>query len=107
MRSIRDFLVGGFHRLTASPCAWIFRHLVVPRIGPPSELENSAGPAFSQKVGGVFLLVTLVAVILRAIAVVYAALAIALVMALLNAGIGLCLGCELYLVLQRTRSTAS
>ena len=97
------FLIGGFYRLPASPYSWLYRHLVAPRIGPPTELESSAGPAFSQQVGGAFLFVTLVAVLLGATAVVYAALALALVMALLNAGIGLCLGCELYLLLQRAK----
>jgi hypothetical protein len=99
------FVVGGFYRLTASPYALLYARSVRPRIGPPPELEDSAGPVFSQVLGTLFLVAALVALVAGATVVAYIALALALVAALLNASIGLCLGCELYLVLQRLQTS--
>lgn len=99
------FAIGGFHRLTASPYAWLYARSVRPRIGPPSELEDAAGPVFSQVVGTVFLAAALAALVVGATVLAYVTLALALVAALLNASIGLCLGCEMYLVLQRLQTS--
>lgn len=99
------FALGGFHRLTASPYARIFARAVRPRIGPPTELEDAAPAAFSQVVGTVFLTVALVALLAGATHVAYAAVSLALLAAFLNAAVGLCLGCELYLALQRLQTS--
>jgi small-conductance mechanosensitive channel len=99
------FAVGGFYRLTASPYARLYVRSIRPRIGPPRTLEDSAPPAFSQVVGTVFLAAALVALVLGATAVTYVALSLALLAALLNAAAGLCLGCELYLALQRLQTS--
>ncbi|PJI95095.1 DUF4395 family protein [Luteimicrobium subarcticum] len=81
----------------------LFRRLVRPRLAPPEELEDPRPPRFAQVVG---LVVTGVGVVLGfagvAVAVAVAA-AVALVAALLNAVFGLCLGCELYVLLRRVR----
>lgn len=69
---------------------------------PPLELEPAAPARFAQVVGLVF---TLLGVLLLAVGATTPALiatAAALSAALLNAAFGLCLGCELYLVLKRT-----
>lgn len=99
------FAVGGFYRLTASPYARIYAKVVRPRIGPPGELEDSAAPAFSQIVGTVFAILTLASLLAGFTTVAYLALSFALLAALLNASVGLCLGCELYLVLQRLQTS--
>lgn len=99
------FATGGFYRLTASPYAVVYARSVRPRIGPPPELEDSAGPVFSQVIGTVFLAGALAALVAGATIVAYIALALALVAALLNASIGLCLGCELHVILQRLRTS--
>jgi len=99
------FVIGGFYRVTASPYALAYARSVRPRIGPPRELEDSAGPVFSHVVGTVFLAAALAALLAGATVVVYLALALALVAALLNASIGLCLGCELYVILQRLQTS--
>ena len=100
------FVIGGFHNLSASPYAQFFKRVIRPRIGPPAEWEDSAPPAFSQVVGSVFLAGALVALLVPGgTAAAYVALSLALVAALLNATVGLCLGCELYLLLQRLQAT--
>lgn len=80
---------------------WAFRTLVRPRLSAPAELEDPRPPRFAQLVG---LLVTGVGVALGLAGVgaaVPVAAAIAFVAAALNAVVGLCLGCELYLLGRR------
>jgi hypothetical protein len=78
--------------------------LIRPRLAPPAELEDPAPPRFAQTIG---LVVTGLGLILAAAGVggaVEVAAALALVAAFLNSVFGLCLGCELYLVLARLRA---
>lgn len=81
----------------------IFRRWVRPRLAPPAELEDPRPPRFAQGVGLAVTLVGLVLGLLGVAAAVPVAAAVALVAAFLNAAFDLCLGCELYLVLQRVR----
>ena len=74
-----------------------------PRIGPPAELEDARPPRFAQAVGLGFAVLALIGFGLGAPDLGFIAVAFALVAALLNASIGLCLGCELYLALHRLR----
>ncbi len=89
---------GGLHR---SPYSTFFTSVVRPRIGAPAELEDSRPPRFAQLVGFTFTAVALAAFLAGAATVGLVATAFALIAALLNATIGLCLGCELYLLLRR------
>jgi hypothetical protein len=84
-----------------TPHAWVFRTLVRPRLSPPAELEDPAPPRFAQAVGLVFSLVGLVGFLAGLTLVGVVATGLALVAALLNAVFGLCLGCEMYLLLRR------
>ena len=95
------FAIGAFFGLTKTPYGLIYRWLVRPRLGPPADLEPAAPPRFAQAVG---LVISIVAVIgfaagLTALGVVAAALG--LIAAVLNGVFGLCLGCELYLLVRR------
>jgi hypothetical protein len=87
--------------LRRSPYALLFSALVRPRIGPPAELEDARPPRFAQLVGLAFTVVALAALAAGATTVALVATAFALVAALLNAVLGLCLGCEMYLALRR------
>jgi Domain of unknown function (DUF4395) len=95
-----------------APWGALFRSVVRPRLKPPTELEDPRPPRFAQGVG---LFVSVVGIVLHLIGVPWAlpiAAAAAFVAAFLNAVFGLCLGCELYLLLQRAgligrRSTAA
>jgi hypothetical protein len=83
------------------PWSVLFRTLVRPRLAPPAELEDPRPPRFAQGVG---LFVVTVGLILHLVGVPWAlpiATAMAFVAAFLNAAFGLCLGCQLYLLLQR------
>jgi hypothetical protein len=95
------FAVSALIGLQKSPYAVFYANVVRPRIGAPAELEDARPPRFAQCVGLGFTSVALVALIAGATTVALIATAFALVAALLNAAVGLCLGCELYLVLRR------
>lgn len=84
-----------------APWGVIYRRLVQPRLAPPTEREDPRPPRFAQGVG---LVVTALGVVLHLAGVPLAvpiAAGIAFVAAFLNAAFGLCLGCHLWLLLQR------
>ncbi|MBN9214042.1 MAG: DUF4395 domain-containing protein [Microbacterium sp.] len=94
------FLWGVLSPRTA-PWGALFRRFVQPRLAPPTDLEDPRPPRFAQGVG---LFVTAVGLVLHLVGVPWAlpiAAAMAFIAAFLNAVFGLCLGCQLYLVLQR------
>ena len=95
------FAIGALVSLKVSPYTIIFARFVRPRIGPPAELEDARPPRFAQGVGLGFTVLALIGIGLGAPNLGLVAVAFALVAALLNASIGLCLGCELYLALHR------
>jgi hypothetical protein len=95
------FAIAALVSLKASPYAIVYARFVRPRIGPPAELEDARPPRFAQGVGLAFALLALIGIGLGATELGLIAVAFALVAALLNASIGLCLGCELYLALHR------
>lgn len=99
------FAIGASGHLDKSPYAVAFARLVRPRIGPPAEPEDTRPPRFAQTVGLGFVVVALVGFGVGIPALGYVATAFALVAALLNAAVGFCLGCELYLLARR--ATAS
>jgi hypothetical protein len=79
----------------------LFRTVVAPRLGPPTEFEPAAPIRFAQGVGFAFGAVSSIGFLTGATAVGYVAAALALVAAFLNAAFGLCLGCEAYLLIRR------
>ncbi|GAA1763386.1 DUF4395 domain-containing protein [Streptomonospora arabica] len=84
-----------------SPYGLLYAWLIRPRLGPPPETEDSAPPRFAQAVGLVFALVGLVGYLAVGAWVGIAATALALLAAFLNAAFGLCLGCEMFLLMRR------
>lgn len=101
------FATAAFLGVRHSPYGQIFGRLVRPRLGPPAELEDARPPRFAQAVGLVFTAVALVALALGGQVVALVALAFALVAALLNAVVGFCLGCEMYLLVRRVAAPAT
>ncbi|GIG29606.1 DUF4395 domain-containing protein [Cellulomonas marina] len=97
------FAVGALAGITRTPYSWLFRRVVRPRLAPPEELEDPRPPRFAQGVGLVFAVVGLAGLLLGAPVVGLVAVGCALAAAFLNAAFGLCLGCELYTLLNRLR----
>jgi hypothetical protein len=95
------FAVGALRGVQHTPYAAVFRGLVRPRLGAPGELEDPRPPRFAQALGLAFAGVAVVSLLSGATALGLALTGLALVAALLNAVFGLCLGCELYLILRR------
>ena len=89
-----------------TPHGWAFRTLVRPRLTPTEDWEDPAPPRFAQAVGLVFAVVGVVGFAVGVPVLGLVATGFALVAALLNAVFGLCLGCEIYLLLRRV-STGS
>ncbi|GAA1529042.1 hypothetical protein HD600_002417 [Microbacterium ginsengiterrae] len=98
------FLWGVLSPRTA-PWGVLFRRVVRPRLSAPLELEDRRPPRFAQGVG----LTVVTAGLLLHLAGVPLALPIAagaaLVAAFLNAAFDFCLGCQIYLLLQRAGLT--
>ncbi len=99
------FLVGATAGVQRTPYAWLFRHVVRPRLGPPTGSEDPRPPRFAQAVGLVFAVVGLLGLVTGVTALGVVAVGLALVAALLNAALDYCLGCETYLLLKRLQPT--
>ena len=96
------FACGALLGLPYSPYGLIYRWLVRPRLGPPSELEAAAPPRFAQAVGLVIGLVAIIGYAAGLSPLGITAAGLGLIAAVLNGVFGLCLGCELYLMIRRT-----
>ena len=84
-----------------APWGVVFRRFVRPRLAPPTELEDPRPPRFAQGVG---LFVVTIGLVLHLVGVPWAlpiATAAAFIAAFLNAAFSFCLGCQIYLLLQR------
>jgi len=84
-----------------APWGALFRRVIRPRLAPPTELEDPRPPRFAQGVG---LFVVSIGLVLHLVGVPWAlpiATAAAFIAAFLNAAFAFCLGCQLYLLLQR------
>lgn len=95
------FAIGAGFGLQAAPYGLIYRYLVRPRLAPPKELEPAAPPRFAQAVGLVVSLIGVIGYATGVTALGMAGAAAALAAAFLNAAFGLCLGCEMYVMIRR------
>ena len=95
------FAIATVFGMRYAPYGLVFRWLVRPRLGPPAELEDEAPPRFSQGVGLAFAVIGVIGYATGLTPLGIAASACALIAAFLNGAFGLCLGCELYLLIRR------
>ncbi|OXY88931.1 DUF4395 domain-containing protein [Streptomyces diastatochromogenes] len=95
------FALGAAGGVSRSPYGRLFRTLVLPRLGPPTEFEAPEPPRFAQSVGLLFAGLGLVGFTLGPAWLGLAATGAALAAAFLNAAFGYCLGCEMFLLLKR------
>ncbi|MEZ7820492.1 MAG: DUF4395 domain-containing protein [Aquiluna sp.] len=82
------------------PYGWAFAKFVRPNLAAPKELEDPRPLKFAQQVGLAFALLGIVGGIFSAPLVAVSA-AFIFIAAFLNAFFGLCLGCQLYLLIRR------
>ncbi len=95
------FAVGAIAGLRYAPYGLLYRRLVRPRLGPPAHTEAEAPPRFAQGMGMVFAAAGVLCYALGVTAGGLVFTALALVAAFLNAAFDLCLGCQVYLFIQR------
>ncbi|WP_026416997.1 DUF4395 domain-containing protein [Actinomadura oligospora] len=95
------FALGALLGPRYAPYGLVFRALVRPHIHPPDDLEPESPTRFAQGVGLVFTLAGTVGFALDIPWIALGATALALAAAFLNAVFGLCLGCEMYLMIRR------
>jgi len=82
------------------PYGWSFAKFIRPKLAAPKELEDPRPLRFAQQVGLAFALLGIIGGIFSAPLVAVSAAFIFLA-AFLNAAFGLCLGCQLYLLIRR------
>ncbi len=97
------FAAGSIFGMRNAPYGLIYRWLVRPRLGPPKELEPEAPPRFSQGVGLVTSVIGIIGYAAGITPLGMAAASAGLLAAFLNGVFGLCLGCEMYLLIRRIR----
>lgn len=99
------FAISTFAGLAWSPYGNLFR-FVKRRfdLGAPTETEPEGPPRFAQACGFAVASVALVAFALGVGTVGWVAVGVVLLLSVLLASTGLCIGCELYLVGQRLRA---
>ena len=85
------------------PFLRLFAEVVRPRLEPPTELEDPRPPRFAAAVGVVFLTAATVAFVAGATTVGWVLSLIVAGLAGLSAATGICVGCELYLIIARRR----
>lgn len=88
------------------PVLRFFIEVVKPRLGPPAEMEDPRPPRFAAAIGVLFLGAASLALLVGAPGVAWALALIVAALAGLAAVSGVCIGCELYLVLARRRGVA-
>lgn len=88
-----------------TPAAYLFRRFVRPSLSAPTYLEDPRPPRFAQGIGLLFTIVGLVGLLAGPTWLGYAAVGLALVAALLNATIQVCLGCKVYGVCHLPQNT--
>ena len=97
------FAISAVAGLRFSPYGQLYARVVRPRLAPPTEFEDEAPPRFAQAVGLAFVAVGVVGYAAGVTALGITMTALALGAAFLNAAFGFCLGCEIYLLIQRTK----
>lgn len=97
------FAISVVFGVQASPYGLLFKRFVRP-LGAPKELEDAVPPRFAQLVGLGFAVLGLIGYLTGAELLGVVATGFALVAAFVNAAVGLCLGCEAYLLIHRIRT---
>ena len=87
--------------------SFVFRTLIRPRIGPPTETESFRPPRFAQQMGLTMAAAALVLGLAGADLGYFVFAALVTVASFLNGVFGFCAGCEIYLAFKRATTKAS
>lgn len=101
------FAFGAFGSVRRAPYGLVFARLIRPHLAPPEALEDARPPRFAQLVGFGFSTMSLLLLVLGLTTAGLVVAGFALAAALLNATVGLCVGCEGYLLLRRLTAPAN
>ena len=85
------------------PFLRLYSSVIKPRLAPPVDLEDPRPPRFAAAVGVVFLVAATVAFAAGAVGVGWVLALIVAALAGLAAVTGICVGCEIYVLLARRR----
>lgn len=85
------------------PVLRFYADVIRPRLQPPSHLEDPRAPRFAATVGVMFLVASTVAFLAGAPGLAWVLALIVAALAALAAITGICVGCELWLLLARRR----
>lgn len=96
-------LLGAAFGSRYGPVLRFYIEVIRPRLGPPSKLEDPRPPRFAAAIGVVFLGSATVALLAGVPSLAWGLSLIVAALAGLAAVSGICIGCELYLVLARRR----
>jgi hypothetical protein len=88
------------------PFLRLYAEVVKPRLKPPAELEDPRPPRFAAVIGTVFLTTGTVALIAGLGGLAWGLALIVAALAGLSAVTGICVGCEVYLLIARARGLA-
>ena len=86
------------------PFLALYAKVIRPRLGPPSEMEDPRPPRFAAAVGVVFLTAGTLAFAAGHPGIGWGLALVVAALAGLSATTGICVGCELYLVVARRRN---
>lgn len=96
-----QFTIGGFVSPKKAPYGVIYRKVVQPRLGGIFIGEDIRGPQFAQKVGFLFAALATIGAFAKIELLFSIPVIFAFVAAFLNAVFDYCLGCQIYLLIQR------
>lgn len=88
------------------PFLRLYADLIRPRLSPPDEVEDPRPPRFAATVGTVFLSAATVALLAGLPGLAWGLALIVAALAGLAAVTGLCVGCEIYILVARSRGLA-
>ena len=88
------------------PFLAFYAKVIRPRLAPPAEMEDPRPPRFAAAVGVVFLTAGALAFAAGQAGIGWALALMVAALAGLSAATGICVGCEIYLVLARRRPVA-
>jgi len=101
------FLPGATIGPQATVQSWLFRRLIRPRIGAPTETESFRPPRFAQQMGLGFSVLAVLFGVLDVAVGFYIFTGFVVVASFLNSVFGFCLGCEIYLLAKRATTRAA